>query len=140
VIRITTPGTYQLHLRSQMPDPKNRPETLDPDGNDIWVRFIGGADAPGAPALGDAKWAKLAILGHPAGWTWDTHADRGPPHPDAPVCRVFAAPGEYRVEFAGRSHGHAIDRLVLRKVDAPRPRLTTAEEQSLDALPISARQ
>jgi hypothetical protein len=137
--RIATPGTYQLHLRSQMPDPKNRPETLDPDGNDIWVRFVGGADVPGAPALGDGKWIKVAILGHPEGWTWDTHADRGPPHPDAPVCRVFAASGEYRVEFAGRSHGHAIDRFVLRRVDAPRPRLTPDEERGLDALPVSPR-
>jgi hypothetical protein len=138
-IRVATPGTYQLHLRSQMPDPKNRPETLDPDGNDIWARFVGGADAPGAPALGDGKWSKVAILGHPEGWTWDTHADKGPPHPDAPVCRVFAAPGEYRVEFAGRSHGHMIDRLVLRKVAVPQPRLMADEEKALDALPVSPR-
>jgi hypothetical protein len=138
-IRITTPGTYQLHLRSQMPDPKNRPETLDPDGNDIWLRFIGGSDAPGQAPIPDGKWTKLAILGHPAGWTWDTHADRGPPHPDTPVCRRFDAPGDYRVEFAGRSQGHAIDRFILMRVEAPRPRLTSDEEVSLDALPVSPR-
>jgi hypothetical protein len=138
-IRIATPGTYQLHLRSQMPDPKNRPETLDPDGNDIWLRFVGGNDAPGQAPIPDGKWTKVAILGHPDGWTWNTHADRGPPHPDTPVVRVFSAPGDYRVEFAGRSQGHAIDRIVLEKVDAPRPRLTPAEEATLDALPLSPR-
>lgn len=52
-----------------MPDPNNRPGTLDPDRNDIWVRFVGGADAPGAPKLGEKKWTKVAIPGDPAGWT-----------------------------------------------------------------------
>jgi len=138
-IRITTPGTYQLFLRSQMPDPTNRPDTLDPDGNDVWVRFAGGTDTPGQAALGD-QWTKVAILGHPAGWTWDTHADRGPPHPDTPVCRTFAQPGVYRIEFAGRSQGHAIDRLVLRRCAAgPTARVTPALERALDALPVSSR-
>ncbi len=136
--RIGTPGTYQLHLRSRMPDPKNRPNTLDPDGI-VWVRFVGGADAPGAFALGENNWVKVAILGHPEGWTWDTHADRGPPHPDSPVLRMFNSPGVHRVEFAGRSHGHAIDRFVLRRVDVPRPRLNADEEHALLALPISPR-
>jgi hypothetical protein len=123
-----------------MPDPKNRPDTLDPDGNDIWLRFVGGSDAPGQAPIPDGKWTKVAILGHPEGWTWNTHADRGPPHPDTPVVRVFSAPGDYRIEFAGRSQGHAIDRLILQKVDTPRPRLTPADEKSLDVLLLSPRQ
>ena len=39
--------------------------------------------------------------------------------------------------LAGRSHGHLVDRLVLRKVASPRPRLTPDEEKALDALPVS---
>ncbi len=139
--QITTPGTYQFFLRSQMPDPTSRLDTLDPDGNDIWLRFIGGTDAPGQAALGESKWTKIAILGHPAGWTWNIHADRGPPHPDTPVCRVFEKPGLYRLEFAGRSQGHAIDRFVLQHLKAdPRLRLTPDEEKALDALPASPRE
>ena len=41
---------------------------------------------------------------------------------------------------ADRSHGHAIDRFVLRRVEAPRPRLTQNEEKALDSLSVSPRQ
>jgi len=112
--RITTPGDYQFLWRTALPDPQNRPETPDPDGNDSWVRFVGGADVTGQRAFGN-EWRKVALLGHPEGWSWSTHADQGPPHPSTPVCRAFA-PGEYRVELCGRSAGHMIDQIILRRI------------------------
>jgi hypothetical protein len=114
--RITTPGNYQFLWRTALPDPKNRPETPDPDGNDSWVRFIGGADVPGQRAFGN-EWCKVALLGHPEGWSWSTHADQGPPHPPTPVCRAFE-PGEYRVEICGRSAGHMIDQCIIRRFES----------------------
>lgn len=135
--QIRTPGNYQFLLRSRMPDPKNRPDTLDPDGNDTWLRFNGGTDVPGQAALGDG-WKKIAILGHPENWTWNTQADPGPPHPLTPVCRAFPA-GVFCVEFSGRSFGHALDRSVLRRYDsAPVKALKPAEEMALDRLSVSA--
>jgi len=112
---ITTPGNYQFLWRTALPDPKNRPETPDPDGNDSWVRFIGGTDVPGQRALGN-EWHKVALLGHPEGWSWSTHADQGPPHPATSVCRAFE-PGKHRLEIGGRSYGHAIDQLVLHRFE-----------------------
>jgi hypothetical protein len=111
--RITEPGDYQFLWRSALPDPANRPETPDPDGNDSWVRFTSGADVPGQRALGN-EWRKVALLGHPEGWSWSTHADQGPPHPPTPVCRAYE-PGEHRVEICGRSAGHAVDQIALRR-------------------------
>jgi hypothetical protein len=61
------------------------------------------------------EWRKVALLGHPQGWSWSTHADQGPPHPATPVCRTFEA-GEHRVEICGRSSGHMIDQIVLRRI------------------------
>jgi hypothetical protein len=112
-IRITTAGNYQFLWRTALPDPQNRPETPDPDGNDSWLRFVGGSDVPGQRAFGN-EWRKVALLGHPQGWSWSTHADQGPPHPATPVCRAFEA-GEHRIEIGGRSAGHMIDQLMFRR-------------------------
>jgi len=111
--KIDDPGIYQLMIRSKMKDPSNRPETPDPDGNDVWIRFSGGTDVKLQKALGDG-WNKIAILGHPSGWTWNTHADQGAPHPISPVCRQFTR-GNFTVSISGRSEGHAIDKIVLIK-------------------------
>lgn len=112
---INESGTYQLLIRGRIKDPANRPETPDPDGNDIWARFMGGADVPGQKPLG-VTWNKIAILGHPAGWTWNTHADKGKPHPVSPACRSFEK-GTHALELCGRSHGFAVDKIALIRCD-----------------------
>ncbi|MFZ5831280.1 MAG: hypothetical protein ACOY3P_14410 [Planctomycetota bacterium] len=112
---IAEPGTYQLLIRGRIKDPSNRPDTPDPDGNDVWARFSGGTDAPGQRPLG-TDWNKIAILGHPAGWTWNTNADPGKPHPVTPACRYFEK-GTHTLELCGRSQGHAIDRIALIRCD-----------------------
>jgi hypothetical protein len=112
--RIEEAGNYQILIRGKMADPTNRPETLDPDGNDIWLRIDGGADAKGAAPF-KPEWNKLAILGHPTGWTWNSNLDQGAPHPITPAIRAFV-PGVYTLTLSGRSEGYAIDRIVLLKV------------------------
>lgn len=106
-------GNYQLFLRARMADPTNRPDTPDPDGNDVWVKFTGGNDVGNQQPLGD-KWNKIAILGHPSGWTWNTNADAGKPHPITPVCRYFEK-GVYSITISGRSKGYILDKIALVK-------------------------
>jgi hypothetical protein len=110
---ITEPGNYQVFLRARMADPTNRPETLDPDGNDVWVKFTGGNDVTNQQPLAD-KWNKIAILGHPSGWTWNTNADAGKPHPITPVCRYFEK-GTYSITISGRSKGYILDKIAISK-------------------------
>jgi len=112
---ITEPGNYQLFLRARMADPANRPDTPDPDGNDVWVKFTGGKDVAKQQPLGD-QWNKIAILGHPSGWTWNTNADAGKPHPITPVCRYFEK-GTYSIAISGRSKGYILDKIALSKYD-----------------------
>jgi hypothetical protein len=108
-------GNYQLFLRGKMADPTNRPETLDPDGNDVWVKFSGGNDVSKQQPLDD-KWNKMAILGHPSDWTWNTNADAGKPHPVTPVCRYFEK-GTHTITLSGRSKGYVLDKIAIMKFD-----------------------
>lgn len=128
---IQSPGVYQVLLRGRMKDPTNRPDTLDPDGNDIWLKLHGGTTAPGQAALKD-DWNKVAILGHPTGWTWNTNLDVLPTHPLSPVCRAFT-PGVYSLELSGRSQGYAIDRVMLVRIEQQPIVDFAAQQQRLDA-------
>ncbi len=114
-VHVDVAGNYEFLWRSQMPEPANRPETLDPDGNDTWLRFRDGSDVEGQAPLG-MEWCKIAILGHPSGWSWNTQWDTGPPHPMTPVTRYFTA-GLHELELCGRSSGHRIDGFLLRRFE-----------------------
>lgn len=133
--RITTPGNYQFLWRTRLPDPSSRPDTRDPDGNDTWVRFLSGADVPGHATMG-GEWRKVALFDHPTGWSWSTHADPGKPHPDTPVCRRLEA-GIHVLELSGRSHGHQLDRLVLRRFNGPDTISASSDEATLSRSPVS---
>jgi hypothetical protein len=109
--QIEEAGHYQIMVRGKMADPTNRPETPDPDGNDIWMKLDGGSDVKGAAPF-KAEWNKIAILGHPAGWTWNSNLDQGEPHPIAPITRAFTK-GIYSLTLSGRSDGYAIDRIAV---------------------------
>jgi hypothetical protein len=111
---IRTPGEYQVFLRGRLKDPKNRPDTLDPDGNDVWLRVSGGRPAAKCPAWKDG-WNKIAILGHPEGFDWSTNLDIEKTHPASPVCVALEA-GRFTLELSGRSQGYLVDRIVLRRM------------------------
>jgi len=130
IFEITESGNYQFLLRGKIKDPANRMETPDPDGNDIWVKFNGGTDIRKQKSLGDG-WNKIAILGHPVGWSWNTNADIGKPHPVTPVCRYFEK-GTYSVELSGRSQGYAIDKIAIMK--SGKKLITSFEETGLKDL------
>jgi hypothetical protein len=135
-IRIEKAGNYQLFLRSKMRDPKNRMETPDPDGNDVWVKCDNSQNVPNQQPLNNG-WQKIAILGHPEGYTWNTNADKGPPHPATPACFRFEK-GDYLLQFSGRSEGHAIDKIMLRFFENnPMPTLTKEQEAVLDKMEVS---
>jgi hypothetical protein len=114
---ISEPGNYQLFIRGKLLNPANRPETLDPDGNDIWVKFIGGNDVKNQKCLAN-DWFKTLIIGHPTGWTWNTNADGGKTHPLTAVCRYYEK-GTYTISLCGRSEGFAIDKIILAKIKKP---------------------
>lgn len=111
--RIDSPGKYQVLLRSKMLDHTNRMDTPDPDGNDVWLKISGGENIEGQAVL-NSVFNKVAILGHPKGFNWNTNLDKGKPHPIAPLCQYFEE-GEYVLELSGRSFGHAIDRIAIVK-------------------------
>lgn len=107
---ITTPSNYQLFIRGKMKDAANRPETLDPDGNDVWVKFQSLSSS-----LADTAYHKVAILGHPNGWTWNTNDDKTKEHPITPFL-VPLQKGFYTVTLSGRSQGYAIDKILMLNV------------------------
>ena len=113
--QIVEPGNYQVLLRGRIKDPSNRPDTLDPDGNDIWLKLTGGKNIDGKAGLKD-DWNNVAILGHPVGFSWKTNIDVDKVHPINPICRSFDR-GTYSIELSGRSQGYAIDRVMILKYD-----------------------
>ncbi|MBP6411403.1 MAG: hypothetical protein KA313_09910, partial [Pseudarcicella sp.] len=113
--KITTEGNYQFVLKSKIADPNNRPETLDPDGNDIWMKINGGLPVKEQAILKE-DWNKIAVLGHPSGWTFNTNLDIFKEHNSSPVTRFFI-PGTYTISFSGRSEGYEIDYFLLKKYD-----------------------
>jgi hypothetical protein len=111
---IRTPGNYQVFIRGRLKDPKNRPDTPDPDGNDVWLKAPGARPVAGCPAWKDG-WNKIAILGHPEGFDWSTNLDIEKTHPASPVCVALEA-GRFTLELSGRSQGYMADRIVLRRM------------------------
>ncbi|HLP37639.1 hypothetical protein [Lacibacter sp.] len=107
---IATPGNYQLFIRGKMKDAANRLETPDPDGNDVWVKFQSASSA-----LKDTVFHKVAILGHPNGWTWNSNDDITKEHTVTPFL-VFLQKGFYTLTLSGRSQGYAIDKILLLNV------------------------
>jgi hypothetical protein len=132
---VNKPGKYQVLLRSRIKDPTNRPDTLDPDGNDIWLRVQGGQPVAGQTPL-KSEWNKVAILGHPEGFTWNTNLDVEKSHPVSPVC-VYLEKGRCSIELSGRSQGHGIDRLILLRFEEKPIVDFDQAKNMLDAMPNS---
>ncbi|MEL6592914.1 MAG: T9SS type A sorting domain-containing protein [Bacteroidota bacterium] len=120
-INITTTGTYRFQWRSRI-----AAGSSNTDHNDSWLRFNdasdfyaqkasnilyphGSGNSPNPAGAGAGGWFKIYqnVLDD---WTWNTSTSDHDPHN---IFVQFDSVGVYTFEIAGRSNGHAIDRLVL---------------------------
>lgn len=105
-VQIGKPGTYRFTWSMRQPDGVE----LD-KANDTWLNFpdadrfgpVGGGSYPGfvkvyGNSKGDFKYAAKADVNH-------KHTD---------IAVEFASSGTYKMQIAGRSHGHQLDRIVIR--------------------------
>lgn len=120
-INITTTGTYRFQWRSRI-----AAGSSNTDHNDSWLRFgdatdfyaqkasnvlypHGSGKSPNPAGAGAGGWFKIYqnVLDD---WTWNTSTSDHDPHN---IFVKFDSVGIYTFEIAGRSNGHAIDRVVL---------------------------
>jgi len=118
--RISTPGNYELHWRSRIAEGTSRTES-----NDSWVRFATGTNVAGEQAL--SGWTK-GYMNKFEEWSWTV---RTVDNVGKRIRQYFGA-GDHTIEIAGRSGGHAIDRVALTKYDT-----VTFNGTNFDGLPES---
>lgn len=133
---ITTPGIYQIQVRSKIGQ-----GTSTTDFNDSWIRLIGGDTKPITPVANDNMvsnyWYKY--YQNKSSWTWQTSNKDNDPH----SISWNLTQGNYWFQISMRSKGHAIDKIVLwnRSKYALANTVTgitsTADNTALDALAIS---
>jgi hypothetical protein len=132
-IVVGTPGNYQMVWRN-LEGPGREDEA-----NDSFVRLVGGREIvdPGERPLGEA-WFKVAHQGPKWQWGWNTTAE--PERHRFRAIRRGYDSGVHRIQIAGRSEGHAIDRLVVFRYDEDQPKQITPEQaERFLALPESRR-
>ncbi|WP_340077503.1 malectin domain-containing carbohydrate-binding protein [Leptobacterium sp. I13] len=144
-IQITTPGVYRINWRSDFggSDPTQQNDTWMklPNNDDVWffgqkgttgteatminnlqgaqanvVFPIGSTRVTGAttPAgAGDNGWFKV-YRSNSESWKWQASTSDNDPHN---IYAYFVNPGTYTLQISERSLGHAIDKIVLYKVD-----------------------
>jgi len=120
-IRITKTGTYRFQWRRRIAE-----GTSNTDHNDSWLRLPGAAEfyaqkgtsrlyphgsglTPNPEGAGEDGWFKV-YQNVRNNWTWDARTNDNDPYL---IYVSFDTIGDYRVQIAGRSTGHAIDRVVL---------------------------
>ncbi len=120
-VQINKTGTYRLQWRSRI-----TAGTSNTDHNDSWLRLPdassfyaekpnstlyphGSGQTPNPAGAGSQGWFKVYqnVLNN---WTWNTSTSDHDPHA---IYASFDSAGIYTIEIAGRSFGHAIDRIVL---------------------------
>ncbi|MEM6346869.1 MAG: T9SS type A sorting domain-containing protein [Bacteroidota bacterium] len=120
-LQINKTGTYRLQWRSRI-----TAGTSNTDHNDSWLRMPdasnfyaqkpnstvyphGSGQSPNPAGAGKLGWFKVYqnVLNN---WTWNTSTSDHDPHS---IYARFDSVGIYTLEVAGRSFGHAIDRIVL---------------------------
>ena len=103
--RINKAGNYELRWRSYIAKGTSRT-----DSNDSWARFPTGKNISGEHALED--WTKV-YMNTAGDWSWAAKTvDR-----KGYKIRQYFSTGDHVMEIAGRSNGHAIDRIVLFNYD-----------------------
>lgn len=120
-IRITTTGTYLFNWRSRITEPNETTEY-----NDSWLRCPdadlfyaersgsrvfprGSGRTPNPEGSSRENWFKV-YQNRANEWFWRASTSDRDPHS---IYMQFDNPGDYTIEIAGRSKGHAIDRFVL---------------------------
>jgi len=103
--RVKQPGNYELRWRSYIAEGNNATEA-----NDSWVRFPTGRNISGQHALNG--WTKV-FMNQLNMWSWSAKTVDNVGKP----LRQFFSAGDHIIEVSGRSHGHAIDRLVMYRYD-----------------------
>jgi len=99
--RVQQAGNYEMRWRSYIGEANTSTEA-----NDSWVRFPTGRNIGGQHAL--SGWTK-AFQNQPGQWSWST---KTVDNVGKPIRQYFSA-GDHTIEISGRSHGHAIDRIVM---------------------------
>ena len=124
-LKINSPGTYRFVWRSNITIlATNAPANTE--HNDSWLKISasnffgkrgtsvvypgGSGKTPVARGATSGGWFK--IFTSTLGWNWTTLTSDNDGHS---VYATFNSAGTYNVQIAGRSNGHAIDRLVLYK-------------------------
>jgi hypothetical protein len=120
-INIGTTGKYRFQWRSRIAK-----GTSNTEHNDSWLRFKdaskfyaqknstilypkGTGMSPNPNGSSSEGWFKIYQNARNQ-WTWKTSTSDNDPHD---IFVEFDSVGVYTIEIAGRSNGHAIDRLVL---------------------------
>ena len=106
---IQTPGNYEARWRS-----RNTVSLMVTDYNDAFIRFPTGTNVEGEHPI-STGWAK-GFMGQAEQWTWDLRTVDGQSLP----VRTFFDVGVHTLQIAGRSKGHAIDRVALHQYETGR--------------------
>lgn len=120
-IKVNTPGVYRFQWRSRIAQGDDHTEHNDswlrfPDASDFYAEKNGSIVYPhGSPqgpypnGSGSDGWFKV-YMNQLNQWSWRAFTND---HDGHKIYVEFDEPGVYTMEIAGRSNGHAIDRMVL---------------------------
>ena len=98
-------GEYELRWRSRIAIGEDSTEH-----NDTWVHFPTGHNVPEEWPIDG--WTKV-YQNQTGRWSWQASTKD---HDPRPIRRRFDA-GRHAIQISGRSHGHALDRIILFKYD-----------------------
>lgn len=133
-IRISTPGTYRIQIRSY-----NTIGESGSENNDVWLRLPDADDfygqknnsivypkdsgkTPNPKGAGKDGWFK-AYMNQRGQWSLRTSTSDHDAHD---IYARFDAIGDYKLQLSGRSHGFGIDRVILYHETADEEQATNA--------------
>ncbi|MEM6320171.1 MAG: T9SS type A sorting domain-containing protein [Bacteroidota bacterium] len=151
-VAIVKPGKYRFQWRSRIAQ-----GTSNTEHNDSWLRMNDASDfyaekgnvrvypkgtgkTPNPNGSSSRGWFKV-YQNNRGAWSWQTRTSDHDPHD---IYVEFDTAGVYSLEIAGRSKGHAIDRLVLFHSDlssvfatsSARPESERVQTVSIRAIPF----
>ena len=104
-LEIQQAGSYRFTWAMRQPD-----DVAGDKANDSWVNFPDAARF--GPVGGGSYGGFIKVFGNGKGsFNYGATADQN--HQKSELAIDFSEPGTYRMQLAGRSHGHQIDRIVI---------------------------